>query len=243
MSSRGTDTDPDPASDKPGERASARSRKSSGRPSKKPSGRSSGKATYHHGDLRQAIIDAALDVIAEENVAAVSLRQLARRVGVSYAAPYHHFKDKNALLAAVAAEGFRKMHEILDAELASVGNSPVERFRTMGCSYVRFAVSHPAHYRVMFGHDLKERGEHPEMHEEGQRCFDSLLRGSAELLGASASEREVRTVAIVAWSSVHGLSMLWNDGPLSGTFEDYAIDDLNQMVNATLAQVLPALRS
>ncbi|MEV6591620.1 TetR/AcrR family transcriptional regulator [Streptomyces acidicola] len=106
---------------------------------------STAKAPYHHGDLRRAILRAALDVIAADGPSALSLRDLARRAGVSHAAPAHHFKDRTGLLTAIAAEGF---------ELLAAGIREATDLRDAGVRYVRFAREHPAHFQVMFTPEL-----------------------------------------------------------------------------------------
>ena len=100
---------------------------------------------YHHGHLRRALLDAAASVIAESGVAALSLRDLSRRAGVSHAAPTHHFKDKAGLLTALAAEGYDRLSAALEA---------ADTFLDAGVAYVHFAVTHPAHFAVMFRPDL-----------------------------------------------------------------------------------------
>ena len=120
------------------------------------------KPRYHHGDLRRALIDASLALIAEEGFSALTLREVARRAGVTHAAPYRHFADKEALLAAVAEEGFRAMasdmRERMDKE-----TSPTERLLACGVAYVLFAVRHPSHFRVMFGPHFTQPSEHEDL--------------------------------------------------------------------------------
>ena len=194
---------------------------------------------YHHGDLREALLSAAIAVISESDVEAVSLRELARRVGVSYAAPYHHFKDKNALLAAVAQQGFGLLHERLLVARADAG-SPREQFVRLGRAYVGFAIDHPSHYRVMFGPD-RDRASYPELHAAGFGCFGELLSAAGELLGESATEDRVRTVALTAWSAVHGFATLWNDGPMAIKFEGLALDGLlDRLIESLLVGLEPS---
>jgi AcrR family transcriptional regulator len=104
---------------------------------------------YHHGDLRRALIAASLDVIAEVGPERFNLRDIARRVGVAPSAPYRHFADKEALLAAVAAECAERLGAAMDAAAQAAGSDPLEPFRLAGIAYVRFAVEHPAHFRVL----------------------------------------------------------------------------------------------
>ena len=104
---------------------------------------------YHHGDLRQAILTAAVAALAESGPARLSLRDLARRAGVSHAAPAHHFGDKAGLLTAIAAEGYNLLADTLTAAQRRTAD-----FLEVGVAYVRFAVDHRAHFEVMFHPDL-----------------------------------------------------------------------------------------
>lgn len=199
--------------------------------------RSRGKkaSAYHHGDLRQALIDAALAMIEERDVASVSLRAVARRVGVTYAAPYHHFEDKRALLAAVAEEGFRELGALMQRAVAETeGRSRRDQFHQLGLSYVQFALSHPAHFRVMCGPDLKEKEAYPELHAAAQACFDRLMETTARALDDPSDATAVMSLAVTAWSAVHGLAMLWIDGPLAEKFEGVPIERLVESITATL---------
>src|SRR5512145_3325109 len=107
---------------------------------RKPAGR------YHHGELRQALLDAAAAVVEREGVEALSLRELARRLGVSHAAPAHHFADRAALLVELARDGYARFGEAL-AKAAAAEPDPLERLREVGRAYVRFAIEHPGRFR------------------------------------------------------------------------------------------------
>ncbi|WP_405854146.1 TetR/AcrR family transcriptional regulator [Streptomyces sp. NBC_00090] len=150
--------------------------------------------TYHHGDLRQSVLAAALDVIAAEGPGALSLRDLARRAGVSHAAPAHHFKDRTGLLTAIAAEGY----DLLAAALAGA-----PELRERGVRYVRFATDHPAHFQVMFQPEL--------LRTDDPVLLAAKERASAELRAGVAGLRDVpdaRTAGIAAWSLAHGFATL-----------------------------------
>jgi AcrR family transcriptional regulator len=121
----------------------ARSRRPSPRP------RVRGKRAYHHRDLRQALVGAALDALPEVGASALSLRDIARRAGVSPAAPYHHFADKDALIAAVAGECAQLFLDALDAAVVEAGEDQRRRFQLTGIALIRFAVTYPAHFRAM----------------------------------------------------------------------------------------------
>src|ERR1700686_452365 len=104
---------------------------------------------YHHGNLREALLQGAVRVIAESGPAAFTLREVARRTGVSHNAPYRHFRDKDALLAAVATEGFRKLTQAMRAAGAQPANA-LDKLKQSGLAYVHFAVRNPEHFTVMF---------------------------------------------------------------------------------------------
>ncbi len=170
------------------------------------------KGQYHHGDLRRALLDAALDLLKKgEDVA---LRDVARRAGVSHTAPYRHFADKDALLAAVGEEGFLALAKALRASIAKV-EEPLARYYAASSAYVRFAVRHPAHYRVMFG--ARSAMKAPEIPSAllsaGQEAFGLLLALIVEMQQAKLIRRgEPLEIAVALWSMEHGLAMLELDG-------------------------------
>lgn len=169
---------------------------------------------YHHGDLRRALVDAAAALADEKGVAALSLREAARSAGVSHAAPYHHFKDKTALLAAVAEEGFLRLDEFQRQALDSAARRPVARLKALGKAYIDFAINNPQYFRVMFRKDLVEPATYPALQEISRRTFDRLFAAVSDCL-ESSSKAEAMSLSITAWSLVHGLASLWLDGPLS----------------------------
>ncbi|WP_030581572.1 TetR/AcrR family transcriptional regulator [Streptomyces anulatus] len=164
--------------------------------------------TYHHGDLRRAVLTAALDVIAAEGPAALSLRDLARRAGVSHAAPAHHFKDRTGLLTAVAAEGYALFADALTG---------APDLRERGVAYVRFAATHPAHFQVMFQPDLY-RTDDPDLLAARARATDALRAGVADLPPDGRGEDD-RLAGVAAWSLAHGFATLLLSGNLSDAME------------------------
>ena len=183
---------------------------------------------YHHGSLRRALLDAALVEIRDRGAAELSLRELARTVGVSHAAPRHHFEDKRGLLTAVAAEGFA----LLGAELGETWDA-TRSFLEVGVSYVRFAVDHPAHFSVMFRPDLL-RNEDPAL-VEAMAGTSALLYGPVESVATPGSGADRRTPAIAAWALVHGLATLWLAGNLPA---DLAADP-DALARAVAAHLFP----
>jgi AcrR family transcriptional regulator len=170
---------------------------------------------YHHGDLRQALIDTALAMVTEEGAWKFTLREVARRAGVSHAAPYNHFADKSALLAEVAALGFQALRRDLE-EAARRPPSSRQALPGIAAAYVRFGVERPSHYRLMFGPELAERERHPALQQASDAAFGILVtlleRGQA---AHEVRPGSVRDQALAAWSLVHGLTTLLIDRRLS----------------------------
>jgi AcrR family transcriptional regulator len=170
------------------------------------------KESYHHGDLRHALLQAALALVAERSVAELSLREVARRAGVTYAAPYHHFADKSALLAAVACQGFEAL--VAELEGAAVRKTTLEsELLAMAEAYVAFATAHASHYRVMFLPEGKESLDSDALRVAGDRAFNMLLERVARAR-RSESDRQHRVLATTVWAALHGLSLLAIDGVL-----------------------------
>ncbi|TXR95888.1 TetR/AcrR family transcriptional regulator [Streptomyces sp. col6] len=167
---------------------------------------------YHHGDLRRAVLTAALDVIRTEGPAALSLRDLARRAGVSHAAPAHHFKDRTGLLTAIAAEGYGLFADAL---------AGAPDLRERGVAYVRFATTHPAHFQVMFQPDLY-RTDDPDLLAAKDRATAELRAGVAAL----SPDGDPRLSGIAAWSLAHGFATLLLSGNLDDAVGDRDAEDV-----------------
>jgi AcrR family transcriptional regulator len=168
---------------------------------------------YHHGDLRRTILDAAVATIAESGPAAVSLRALARRAGVSHAAPAHHFGDKAGLLTALAAEGYEQLAEALTEAQERTGE-----FLEVGVTYVRFAIENRAHFEVMYRPDLY----HPDdlaVRDARARAGRALYAGVATVQSRPA-DVDTRVAGVAAWSLVHGFASLWLHGSLPAELRD-----------------------
>lgn len=164
-------------------------------------------SSYHHGDLRSHVLAGAVELIANSGPDAVSLRDLARRAGVSHAAPAHHFRDRRGLFTAVAAEGFSLL---ADALTDSVDAGEFDR---TAVAYVRFAVSHPGHYAVMFRTDLVTADD-PILTAARRRSGELLDRG-VDSLPAARVRGDRAQARRIAWSMVHGVAMLWLGGALA----------------------------
>jgi AcrR family transcriptional regulator len=167
---------------------------------------------YHHGNLREALLDGAERALAREGAAGLALRAIARAVGVTHTAAYHHFPDREALLRAVAARGFDRFTAALAAGARRAGGA--RGFQEMGVAYVRFAAEHPSLFRLMFGPEVaRGRAADDALRAASDRAFEVLLDG-VRRLAPRADAAAVRLRAVAAWSVVHGLSALLLDGQL-----------------------------
>jgi AcrR family transcriptional regulator len=168
---------------------------------------------YHHGDLRRALLQAAVRTIHSHGVGGLTLRGVGSTLGVSRTALYRHFTDKGALLAAVAAEGFRMLREET-ARAWEDGERGLRAFEAMGVAYVRFALTHPSHYRVMFGADMSSVGD-ADLEQEGGGAFQVLVDALTALQKQKLARRDdTQQMALFVWSAVHGVAMLAIDGRL-----------------------------
>lgn len=172
------------------------------------------KTSYHHGRLREALLEAALALVTEQGATALSLREVARRAGVSHAAPAHHFGDKAGLLTALATEGFLRFTEALHRGAARGGDDPRLRFQWQGWAYVMFAAEHRPYFQVMFRPELLRRDD-PALVQASLAAYQVLLETVRATLGKDADEDELSLRATIAWAEAHGLATLWLDGNLA----------------------------
>jgi AcrR family transcriptional regulator len=185
---------------------------------------------YHHGDLRRALIDAALSLVTEEQDWTFSLREVARRAGVSHSAPYNHFGEKQDLLVAVAGAGFERLRNRMAASVAGIAAAD-KALLASGRAYLENALENPALYRLMFGPALaKSKGGRPQAaHDAGNDArtvlVDIIVRGARSGVFAVAPDDPVdlEKAVFFAWSLVHGLAMALLDGFLQ---VELTIDDL-----------------
>lgn len=195
-------------------------------------------SSYHHGRLREALLGDGLRLLEETGEAGFSLRELARRLGVSANAAYRHFASKEALLEAMAAEGFRRFAADQAAALAGESD-PARGFLAAGRAYVAFAERQPALFRLMFGRFAAGRGE-GDMSQAGELAYQGLRHGVAAMLGRSVDDAGVDVAALQAWSLVHGLSHLVLDGQLARRAGGAAAVDA--LVEAVLGESLAVVR-
>lgn len=191
---------------------------------------------YHHGDLREALIAAALVILKDKPAKSLSLREVARQAGVSHTAPYRHFEDKADLLAAVAEEGFIEFGRCLKAAVVTAKAEPIESLQSTGEAYIRYALEHPIHFRVMFNYCELEPNQNKlgqnklsqteSSHSESSHSPSSLQTAATgtfqtlvEIISTGQSAGVIRAgnpreLALGPWALVHGLAMLLLDGML-----------------------------
>ena len=204
---------------------------------------------YHHGDLRRAIVKAALEILRETQSLEFSLRELARRAGVSHNAPYKHFADKRELLAAVSAAGFEMLANRMACEIAGLGR-PREQLFAMLRAYIDHGVGNPALYSLMFGGYLggPERSR-PAIELAEAEKTKALLAGvivagglGRTISDAPRNERKIAGAILACWSLVHGLTLLLADGLVGPKKKSGALgDSLVQGMLDGLTAELPAL--
>jgi len=191
---------------------------------------------YHHGDLKNALIQAGIEILSKEGIEALSLRKVAKRAGVSHTAPYAHFTDKQALIAAVAAEGYKKLYEQLFAA-QKPEDTPLARLVATAHAYLQFALSEPDHFRITFSGVVEVEQDYPEYVDQSKRCF-ALVVAVVESCQAAGlfNESDMQLTAVSIWSSIHGFVQLLLANQLPGTLvTQYPIHDL---FNLHLQQIL-----
>jgi AcrR family transcriptional regulator len=169
------------------------------------------KRGYHHGELRRTLLNVSVDVIDRHGVDALNLRELAARAGVSSGAPYHHFVDRQALLAAIADEGFGYLAAAMIRERDAAPDDATVRLAALGRAYVTFATNHRGHFRVMFRGDLQG----VDLEKARPRAFQLLREAIHDCQRSGAAPAgDWQPLVLTAWAAVHGLAILWIDGAL-----------------------------
>jgi AcrR family transcriptional regulator len=199
------------------------------------------KSAYHHGNLREALLAAARGLVAEAGLDGFGLREVARRAGVSHAAVYNHFANRSALVEALAIEAFAAFTAALRAAECST-EDPLLRLERVGIAYVRFAFEHQAEFRFMFRpelcHDPLSKGIGGPLGLAARESYAPLEDTIAACLTSGAIRGDAQTIALTAWSGVHGLAALIVDGPLRDTALDlHAVEALAQGVTSTLCRI------
>lgn len=170
--------------------------------------------SYHHGNLRESLLEAAISLIAEVGPTAFTLREVARRAGVSHNAPYRHFRSKDDLMAAVAAEGYRELTAAM-RRAAARQTRAIDGLKHAGLAYIEFALQRPEHFTVMFDAPMAAEHGDPAEAPEAKEAFVTLV----ELVSASQQEKQMSAgdsleFALLAWTMVHGIAKLAITGRL-----------------------------
>jgi AcrR family transcriptional regulator len=190
------------------------------------------KLAYHHGDLRSALLAAALEIIADSGPQGLSIREAARRVGVSHAAPYRHFADKDELIVAVVEQGFDLLNQTMQRERIAAGADPLDQFAAGGRAYVTFAMEYPGYYRVMFSGDLLNTSGQESLKHTSSAAFEQIVADlkTCQRLGiVRTGDPLLQAVAMV--SSVHGYVTLANDNRIGHLIEErYSIEQVTEFV-------------
>jgi AcrR family transcriptional regulator len=192
---------------------------------------------YHHGNLRETLLEAAIRLIAEVGPTAFTLREVARRAGVSHNAPYRHFRDRDDLMAAVAAQGFQELTQAM-VEAAAHQTHALNRLKRAGLGYVRFALRRPEHFTVMFDAPVSKR-QHPDSAAAGDRAFSTLVgfvkrcQEAGELPSGDSLQ-----MALLAWTMVHGIAKL----AITGRLPFHSNTAILKFAEFVIDQSLPAGR-
>jgi AcrR family transcriptional regulator len=200
------------------------------------------KSPYHHGNLPETLKRAALEEVAEFDLARLSLRRVARRAGVSPTAPYRHFESRDALLAAIAADGFRERTRLTRDAIRAFADKPLQRFLEAGVRYVLFAHERPAYYAIMTAPELSDTSPYPDLAEASAESGAILMAAIRDSQKAGLlHDGDARDIAAAAWASVHGLASLISTGQLKGL--GYRLDDvegLARRITGTLVSQISA---
>ena len=201
--------------------------------------------TYHHGDLKNALIQAGIEILAKEGLKGLSLRGVAKQVGVSHTAPYAHFTDKQALVAAISTAGYKKLYRQLSSIDQDFSDDPLIKLVEVAWCYVQFAIKDSAHFKITFSGVIEKEKDYPAFVEISQSSFDFII----DIVRACQSEgilpdSPIELLAVNIWGSIHGFATLLIEDQLSHkvlenyTLREMVISLLNLM---TITEISPEL--
>jgi AcrR family transcriptional regulator len=165
-------------------------------------------------DLRQKVLEASLALIEEGGLDRLSMREVARKAGVSHQAPYHYFGDRESILATLAGDGFSKLEEALVRAASQAGSNPTSAVEAIGRAYVEFALRNPAYFQAMFRADAVPLDHYPEARKREDEAFGKLVEGIGQAFAAQPAEVK-QAIAVASWAMVHGLATLILEGSLA----------------------------
>ncbi len=183
---------------------------------------------YHHGDLKNALIKAGVEILSKEGIEGLSLRKVAQRAGVSHSAPYSHFPDKQSLIAAISTEGFNQLYAELDAAVLAYPKNPKKQLLQGALAYLQFALNNTDTFKIMFSGVLEKEKEYPAFveisHKTFQRVVD-VVRACQEAGILRSTSPEM--MAVAAWGQVHGIVSLALEGQIShAVLDGHAIEEV-----------------
>ncbi len=188
--------------------------------------------TYHHGDLRQAILDATLDIIDNDGLDAVSLRAVARGLGVSEAAPYHHFTGKQDLLAVLVADAYGAFGQHLTEAITAAGPDPMERLRALVLAYIRYGLESRGRYRLMFGEHMIKLANNPDVAAAARPTRLILEKAVAACVGPEHTD----SVALenTVWALAHGITSLVGEAEIPARSDADGVERLSEVAASVL---------
>jgi AcrR family transcriptional regulator len=190
---------------------------------------------YHHGDLKNTLIQAGVEILSEEGVGGLSLRKVAQRAGVSHNAPYFHFADKQALIAAISTEGYRGLYEQLVIIRETYQADPRRQLVEAAFMYLRFAQTRPAHFKVTFSNAVEREEAYPDLVEMADNLIGELIKIVEDCQKAGVLHpAPVGAMAVSVWSAVHGFTSLYIDG--QSMHERLKVAPVDQLLIFTLNQ-------
>lgn len=194
------------------------------------------KKAYHHGDLKNALIEAGADILAKDGVSGLSLRKVAHKAGVSHTAPYAHFADKQALIAAISTDGYRRLYEALVATTQQYADDPARQLIEGAWAYVQFALNDTAYFKITLSGAIEKEKDYPAFVEVSQRSFALVV----QIVEACQRARVLKpgpadVIAVGVWSLIHGFVSLILEDQISHTVLDRY--SLREMLVLTLNQI------
>ena len=191
---------------------------------------------YHHGDLKNALIQAGIDILSEQGLNALSLRKVAQRAGVSHSAPYAHFTDKQALIAAISTEGYRKLYDCLAAAVEQYRHDPLRQLIEAAWAYVQFALREPAHFKITLSGVVEKAQEYPAFVEMTEKAFALVVELTQACQQAGILKPgPPNQMAVCVWSTVHGFTSLILEEQISSSLVDHLT--LREMLIFVLDQI------